>query len=416
MVAERTARSILFVGAGVSQRAAIVQARAQGFWIVAVDGDAGATGLSVADRSEVVDILDVEAVVDVGRRNAVGGVMTVAADRAVPVVAAVAEALGLPGIGVETAHVMRNKLAMRQRLAEHGVPQPPFARVTTLDEARIAAATIGFPVVLKPADSGGQRGVAYLESADALVASFDAAVGISTAGEAILESFCPGLELNGIVVIREGRAVVLTLSDRLRPEGIGFGVGWAHVFPASLDDATRAEAERVAVAAVHACGLRNGIAFVQLLVSDDGDVRVVEIAARIPAGQMADLVRHGVGVDLVEIALLQALGRPVPDELLAPRFRQPLAIKFLTAEPGPLSTGVVRSIGSLSEVLEQPGVVQADTYIELGETIRPVALDIDRRGYVIVIAATGPEALSRAEHAATVVRIEVDRDHSVAEN
>ena len=212
------------------------------------------------------------------------------------------------------------------------------------------------------------------------------------------------------MVVRAGEPLVLTLSDRLRPPGVGFGVGCAHVFPASIDAAVAAEAERVATLAVRACGLRDGIAFPQLLVGDDGIVHVVEIAARVPAGQMADLVRHGVGVDLVRIALHQALGRPVPDELVVRRFRQRLAIKFLTAEPGPLPTGVVRRVGSLTEALAQPGVVQAGSYIEIGETIRPVALDIDRRGYVIAVAATGEEALARAVEAATRIHVEVDPD------
>ena len=87
---------------------------------------------------------------------------------------------------------------------------------------------------------------------------------------------------------------------------------------------------------------------------------------------MADLVRHAVGVDLVEIALLQALGEPVPDALVTPAFQQPLAIRFLTAEPGPLATGIVTRIGALDPVLAAEGVVQADTYLRVGETIRPV--------------------------------------------
>ena len=115
---------------------------------------------------------------------------------------------------------------------------------------------------------------------------------------------------------------------------------------------------------------------------------MIEVAARIPGGQMADLVRHAVGVDLVEVALRQALGEPVPDEVAAPRFQQPLAIRFLTAEPGPLPTGRVTRVGPLEPVLAAPGVVQADTYLEVGETIRPVRLDGDRRGYVIAIADT----------------------------
>ena len=101
---------------------------------------------------------------------------------------------------------------------------------------------------------------------------------------------------------------------------------------------------------------------------------------------MADLVRHAIGVDLVDVALRFALGEPVPDELARPQFQQPLAIRFLTAEPGPLPTGRVTRIGSLEPVLAAEGVVQADTYLQVGETIRPVRLDGDRRGYVIAIA------------------------------
>ena len=87
---------------------------------------------------------------------------------------------------------------------------------------------------------------------------------------------------------------------------------------------------------------------------------------------MADLARHAVGVDLVEIALRQALGEHVPDELARPRFQQPLAIRFLTAEPGPLPTGRVRGWGGLERVLAFPGVVQADVFLTEGEEIRPV--------------------------------------------
>jgi biotin carboxylase len=133
------------------------------------------------------------------------------------------------------------------------------------------------------------------------------------------------------------------------------------------------------------------------------------VAARIPGGQMADLVRHAVGVDLVEVALRQALGEPVPDELCLPRFRQPLAIRFFTAKPGPLPTGRVVRVGSLDSVLAAEGVVQAETYLQAGETIRPVRLDGDRRGYVIAVADTSVEALARAEAAARLLEVEVER-------
>ena len=401
-------KTVLFVGAGRHQRGAILQARDRGLRVVAVDRNPDAPGLAAADVPETVDFMDVDAVTEVARRHGVDGALTVSADRAVPVVATVTERLALPTIGSTTAHLMTHKVGMRRTLAEAGVPQPRFAAARDLREGRAAVGTVGVPSVLKPADSGGQRGVFRLDSRDDLDAHLHAALAESKSGEAIVESFVDGTEMNCIVVARDGEATVLTLSDRLRPPGIGFGVGWIHVYPASIYGDQLALAERVAVQAVQALGLRNGIAFPQLIAEPDGGVVVVEVAARIPGGQMADLVRHAVGVDLVDVALRQALGEEVPDETALARFSQPLAIRFFTAQPGPLPTGVVRRIGSLEPVLGADGVVQAETYLQVGETIRPVRLDGDRRGYVIAVADTNVQALARAEAAARLLTVEVE--------
>jgi biotin carboxylase len=379
-----------------------------GLRVAAVDRNPDAPGLAEADIKRVVDFADAEAVIKATAKLRLEGVLTVSADRAVPVVAAVAEARGLPGIGVETAHLMTNKIAMRRRLADAGVPQPRFAALRTIGEARRAADEVGFPAVLKPADSGGQRGVFRVESLDEVHGHLHEAILASPTGEAILEQFVDGIEMNGIVVAREGEALPLTLSDRLRPPGVGFGVGWIHVYPATVYGMQLEESERVAAHTVHALGLKTGIAFPQLIASPDGKVAVVECAARIPGGQMADLVRHATGVDLVEVQLRMALGDDLPDELVRPRFTQPLAIRFLTASPGPLPTGRVKRIGPLDKVLAFPGVVQADVYLQLGETIRPVRLDGDRRGYVIAVADTNLEALERAEAAARLLDVEVE--------
>jgi biotin carboxylase len=401
-------KTVLFVGAGRHQRRAIIQAKELGLRVAAVDRNPEAPGLKEADVAKVVDFADVDAVLKATARLKLDGVLTVSADRAVPVVAAVAEARGLPGIGTRTAHLMTHKVAMRARLADAGVPQPRFAAVRSFSERRRAADEVGFPAVLKPADSGGQRGVFRVESVDDIDAHLHEALAASPTGEAILEEFVDGMEMNGIVLSRNGEAIPLTLSDRRRPPGVGFGVGWIHVYPTTVFGDQLEESERVATHTVHALGLRTGIAFPQLIAHPDGRVLVVECAARIPGGQMADLVRWATGVDLVEVQLRMALGEELPDELVQARFTQPLAIRFLTAQPGPLPTGRVRRVGPLDKVLAFPGVVQADVYLQVGETIRPVRLDGDRRGYVIATADTNLEALERAEAAAGLLDVEVE--------
>jgi len=389
-------KTVLFVGAGRHQRRAIEQAHGRGLRVAAVDRNPQAPGLRSADLPEVVDFSDIETVTEVARRHEVDGVLTVSADRAVPVVAAVAEELGLPGIGSDVAHTMTHKLAMRHALAQAGLPQPAFAPLRSKRDAEAALDAVRLPAVLKPVGEDVERHLAE-------------ALAESPTNEAIVEEYVEGVELNGIVVARRGEPALITLSDRLRPPGIGFGVGWIHVYPPSIDSDQLEHAERVAAASVRALGLGDGIAFPQLIASPDGGVVVVEVAARIPGGQMADLVRHAVGVDLVEIALRQALGEDVADDVALPHFTQPLAIRFFTAQPGPLPIGRVVEIGSLDPVRAATGVVQAETYLEVGETIRPVRRDGDRRGYVIAVADTPEEALRRAEHAATLLTVEVAR-------
>ena len=400
-------KTVLFVGAGRHQLRAIEQARTRGLRVAAVDRNADAPGLTSADAAEVVDFSDVDAVVEVARRIGVDGVLTISADRAVPVVAAVAEALGLPGIGTQTAHVLTHKRAMRDALGAAGLPQPPYASLRSTADIDAALEEVSFPAVLKPVDSGGQRAVFRVETREDIERDLAEAIAESPTDAALLEEFVDGVELNGIVIARVGEPSLITLSDRLRPPGIGFGVGWIHVYPPSIPPEQLRLAGQVAVESVRALGLADAIAFPQLIASPDGSVAVVEVAARIPGGQMADLVRHAVGVDLVEVALLQALAEYVPDDLALPRFAQPLAIRFFTAEPGPLPTGRVTRIGELDAVLASEGVVQADTYLQIGETIRPVRRDGDRRGYVIAIADTSEEALRRAETASKRLHVEV---------
>jgi biotin carboxylase len=402
-----TEETVLFVGAGRHQRRALQRVKELGVRLVAVDRNPEAPGLEIADVGEVVDFADVAAVADVGRRHGVDGVMTFAADRAVPVVAGVAEALGLPGIGTETAHLMTNKIAMRRRLADVGVPQPRFAAIRHVREVGAAAEAVGFPAVLKPADSAGQRGLFLVASADDVERHLHAALAQSIEEEAILESYHAGLEVNGLLVARGGEVTVVTLSDRRRAAGAGFGVALAHVYPSTLFGDALAEVERVGRSTVHALGLRDGIAYPQVIWGDDGVARLIEVAARIPAGQMDSVARYGVGVDLVEIALLQALGRSVPHDLVEPEKQQPMAIAFLTAQPGPLPTGQLVRVGGLDKVLAFPGVVEADLYFQEGETIRPVRVDGDRRGYVIALGETNLEAVERAEAAARLLDVEV---------
>jgi biotin carboxylase len=401
--------TVLVLGASVSQVAAIRKARELGLRVVAVDGDSNAIGFAEADIAEAVDFSNVPTVIEVARRHRVDGVIAISTDRAVPVAAAVADVLGLATLGTDVAMRMTDKGVMRQRLAAAGLPQPAFALIGADTDLESALASVGTPAVVKPVDSGGQRGLFMIETADQLRDMLPLTLDHSRVRRAILEHFAAGSELNVMAVVRDGEPTILTLSDRLRPPGPGFGVGWVHLYPSALPAAALERAADVARRAIVELGLRDGIAFPQLLVTSE-NVLIVEVAARLAAGQMADLVVHGVGVDLITVALFQCLGRHIDPALIEPRFSRPIAIRFLTASPGPIPTGRVVRVDGLDRVRESKGVLAAGLYLELGETIRPVQVDADRRGYIIATGNNPTEALARADAATRFLKVEVEVD------
>jgi biotin carboxylase len=393
------------LGASVTQAPFLRYARKEGHHVVVVDGDPAASARALADAFEVVDFTDVESVIDVARRHAVEGVLAVGSDRAVLPAAQVADRLSLPSIGSEVARAMTDKELMRARLQAVGVRQPQYA-VLEWPDIRVGRAPM--PTVLKPADSGGQRGVFLVHDRAEVDLHIRETLSHSPTRRALLEQYIDGTELNGIVVVRDGVPALITLSDRLRPPGPGFGVGWVHSFPSSLESHELEGARELAFAAVSALGLRDGIAFPQMIIDGNGDAWLVEIAARIPAGQMADLVANATGINLHEIAIRLALGQRVPDELIAPRFVRPVAIRFFTAEPGMLPVGTVMSVDGLDTVRTAPGVLAADVYFGTGDAIRPVQVDADRNGYVIATGESASEALVRADAASERLEVRVD--------
>jgi len=394
-----------------------VHARGLGHRVIAADDDPRAEGLGRADVAEVADLDDADVIEALARSHGVEAVLTlardrtvltVARDRAVLTVAIVSERLGLPCLARDAAHRFTHKLAMRRTLAEEGLPQPAFAAARSLAEGRAALETVGLPAVLKPADGERQHGVFRIDDPGDLESHLHAALAESRSQEALLERFVDGAEMNAVVVARDGVVRLLTLSDRLRPEGPGFGVAWAHVHPARIHSDQLVAAERTAERVAAVLGLRHGVGLVQLIATSDGEVSVIGAAARTPSAPLTELVRHAVGVDLVDLSLRVALGQDVPDEVASPRFSLPVAIRSLTAAPGPLPTGIVTRVGALGPVLSVDGVVAEKTYLSAGTVVAPVRTADDRHGHVVATGPTTVEALESADHAAGLLVVEVE--------
>jgi biotin carboxylase len=377
--------TVLLVGAGADDR---------------VDARARTLDLDVR-RAEA----DENVLVEVARETNAAGLLTFD-ERAVRAVAGAAEALGLPGVGRAAADVVAHKIALRRLLADHGVPQPEFAAVRTLQEARRALDTVRLPAVLKPANPSRGRGHFLLRYPDELETHLHAALAESPTQEAILERYEAGTELLAVAVARGGHVEVLFVVDRRRAQEGVLGSVALDVYPSALFGDALARVEDTVVRATHTLGLRDGLACVRLALADDGP-RVVGFAPCLAERAGERIAWHGLGVDLVAIALHQAVGGTVPDGAFAPSREVPVAVQQLYGEPGPLPTGTVRSLGSLDKVEAFPGIVEASVDLAPGATIDPLRLNGAGHGYVVAAGATNLEAAERAEAAARLVDVEV---------
>jgi biotin carboxylase len=389
-------RRILVLGAGPSQVGLLEAARARGLHVVAADRDPRAPGFAFADERAVVSTEDEAAVERLARVREVDGLISPGADWPVGVAARVAERLGLPHpVDAATASLATSKPRQRERFAAHGVPQPAVLDPDDRD--------LPFPVVVKPPDRQGQRGVSLVTTRDELAAAVSAAVAASRSRAAIAEEHVQGAEVTVNAVSVAGRFVPLTVTDRETAPPPAFGVALAHVWPSAYDVRRAVDAARDAVRAL---GIEDGPSYSQVRLGADGP-RVLEVAARLGGGHDAELCRAAIGVDLNDLALSFALGEAPSGELMGGKATGAggACVCFLVAPQGRL----VETQGS-DAAASHEGVVWVRVYREPGWRFGPLRTGADRAGAILAVGRDRDDALARARRAAQAVRFHVDAD------
>ncbi|WP_055591509.1 ATP-grasp domain-containing protein, partial [Streptacidiphilus griseoplanus] len=269
----------------------------------------------IADH-EVADTLNPRALraaaAALARRHRIAGVMTWDEYALVPA-ANLAADLGLPGNSSATAVACRNKAASKAVFAAADIPSATSTRVTSLRRAAAAARRIGYPVVLKPAAHAGSIGVIKVDSADALPAAWHytahAATEQGREGTGVLvEEYLAGPEISVECVTARGTTTPVAVTRKaLGPEPFFEEVG--HIVIAG--DPLLAQAGPVAVAALDALGVANGISHVEMRLTDTGP-RLIEVNARIGGDLIGHLVHQATGIDLPRAAADIACNR-TPD-------------------------------------------------------------------------------------------------------
>lgn len=187
-------KKVMLLGAGEGQIPFLNICKKKGCYVIAVSIKGDYPCFNLADKSYYIDTRDKEKILEVAQMEQIDAIITDQTDVSVPSVAYVAEKMGLRGIGYETALKFTDKYEMRKAAKEAGICVPEFDRAYTVDEALTISERIGFPLIIKPTDGSGSRGVSKVSNREQLIKAFSEAQACSGTGAVIIEGFIQGEE------------------------------------------------------------------------------------------------------------------------------------------------------------------------------------------------------------------------------
>ena len=408
-------KKLLVLAAGILQVPVIKKAREMGYYVIAADGNPEAVGLPLADKAIVANITDEEVMLRIAREEQIDGVIHPCSEVSMNVMGRINDELGLSGISRDTAIRATNKHLMRQAFEQSRAPSPKSFCTNDADEAwELFRKEFTGDAILKPSRNSGSRGVAKIASPhpssfsaplrkrpsaerpegkgdtakEEFVALFERAKNESRDRSVMIEQFIEGPEFSVEIIVWQGEAHVLTVTDKKTTEAPYF-VELGHNQPSVFPEEMQAKLKDAAVAGVKALGLDNCAAHAELKLMD-GEPYLMEIGARLGGDFISTELTHlSTGVDMVAAAIDVALDNE-PD-LRPKEARKGVCIRYFTPRPGRLT-----AINHL-ELLNDPHVYDAEIYHQVGDMIPEVRSSLDRSGHVIVTDETAEAAIHRAD-------------------
>lgn len=391
-------KTVLVLSGGAYAIQVICQIQALGYRAVVIDRDPRAPAFEKADAYEAVNIVDRQAVLRVAREHHVDGIMPVS-DFGVRSYAYATQALGLVGIDPVTAERCLDKGLMRECWQNAGLAIPDFRVVTSLDEAQQAAGELGYPLVMKPTDSGGGgRGVSIIRDMSEVSWAYEFARPFARNGRLILEGFLDGIEMTVESMSYAGRVVILAMSDKEKPP-LRTRVATSLNYPAAFPETTLAQVRELVTNAVLALGITNGPGHTELIVTPDGP-KLVEAGARPGGGHIFSLIVHAVsGVNMVHETAKLLVGK-VPN--LEIRYQRGCVYRFLCPP-----SGVVKAIHGVEEARALPGVLDIGILKKPGDRVQGLINSLERSGFAVVAGKDRSQAIERANRVERTVVFEM---------
>lgn len=316
-------KKILMLGGSAQQVIAIETAKRLGYYTVLCDFLTDNPGQYAADKFYLVSTTDKDAVLEVAKKENVDGVLAYASDPAAPSAAYVAEKLGLPTNPYKSVDILCNKSKFREFLSENGFCTPKAKGYTDAKKAveDIAGGVFKLPVIVKPVDSSGSKGVGKINLADEAEDKIEYAFSYSRGKEIVVEEFVEkfGYQIAGDGLSVDGELVFRCFAnDHFNPKCVNPFVPIAASFPYNMPkevhDKIHSEIQRL----LTALDMKTTTYNFDLRIDKDCNVYLMEVAPRDGGNYIPQIIEYATGVNLVEYSVRAAMGEKIDCKMTEP--------------------------------------------------------------------------------------------------
>jgi len=359
-------KKLAVIGASYLQLPLVLKAKEMGIETHCFAWEEGAVCKGISDYFYPISILDKVGILEICKQVGINGITTIASDAAVPTVSFVANEMKLIGNKVEDALAATDKYWMRQRFAENSVSSPKFV----IADENYSVENFRIPLIVKPTDRSGSRGVKKIEDLIQLSEAVKRAQNESFSHQAIIEEYVSGSEVSVESISWEGKHYILAITDKVITEEPYF-VELEHHQPSLLPDEVQHKIKHETLKALDALNVIYGASHAEFKITSEGEVYVIEVGARMGGDFIGShLVRLSTGYDFLKGVIDVALG-----DFEAPEFNQTLCsgVYFLCKE-----TENILSIIQNSKAY--PEITEAEI---TDKELRSIQCSADRSGYFI---------------------------------
>lgn len=360
----------------------------RGYYTILVDFYENPPAAEFADEHIRESTLNMEMVLDIAKRTSAKLVISTCVDHANVTACYVAEELGLPApYSYETALKVTDKGVMKKVMLAGGIPTAKYIMVDNLSDPDIS--TLEFPVVVKPADATGSKGVRKATTTKEYKEYLTEALAISRSGEAIVEEFKVGIEIQADFFIKDKVSNLIMVRKKSKMESDGDAVlqSFGSVIPVELSEEAHAAVVRIAQQIAEVFELKNTSLFFQAIVNGD-EVNVVEFAARVGGGLSYRMMQLIPEFDILSATVDSYLGLPVEIS-----YKQPesyFSTVIIYAQPGTFD-----SVVGYDELIKENVIEEFFFFKTQGMEIREELTSNNRVGAFLIKADNKQDLLTK---------------------